>query len=116
VYPTARFIQTVLAFEGKGLSHTTALGTEATYVAPPDKRAQLIYLRAGQSLDELVYLSLVRDGRVVRLFPIGAKGSVHVPLAVVEDVQPGSKLEVHVGAPEGARGTLVLDIGIMEVD
>jgi hypothetical protein len=116
VYPTARFIQAVLAFEGQGLQRAIPLGKEASYVAPADKRAQLIYLRAGQSLDELIYLSLLRDGRMVRLFPIGAKSSMHVPLAVVEDVQPGSRLDVHIGAPEGTRGTLVLDIGIVEID
>jgi hypothetical protein len=106
----------VLTFEGRGLLHPVSLGEAASYTAPADKRAQLVYLRAGQSLDDLAYLSLVRDGKVVRLFPLGAKASVHVPLAVVEDVQPESRLEVLIGAPEGSRGTLVLDIGIVEVD
>jgi hypothetical protein len=116
MYPTAKFLQAVLAFEGKGLQHPFPLGKGAVYVAPADKRAQLIYLRAGQSLGELIYLSLVRDGRMVRLFPLGAKASMHVPLAVVEDIEPEGKLEVFLAAPEGAQGTVVFDIGIVEVD
>ena len=86
------------------------------YQAPADKRAQLVYFRAGHSLDALVYVSLQRDGQVVRLFPLGARSAMHVPLAVIEDIEPGSKLTLLLGAPEGAQGTPVLDIGIVEVD
>lgn len=116
MYPSARFIQAVVAFQGRGLQEPVALGGAASYQAPSDKRAQLVYFRAGQSLDALVYVALKRDGRVVRLFPLGAKAAMHVALAVVEDIEPGSKLEVVLAAPEGAAGTLVLDIGIVEVE
>jgi hypothetical protein len=37
-----------------------------------------------------------------------------VPLAVVEDLQPDSKIEVVAAASEGVTGSLVLDIGLME--
>jgi hypothetical protein len=96
--------------------HPFKLGEQVSYQAPHDKRAQLVYFRAGHSLDAFVYVSLQRDGRVVRLFPLGAKAAMHVPLAVVEDIEPGSKMEVFLGAPAGAAGTLVLDIGIVEVE
>jgi assimilatory nitrate reductase catalytic subunit len=92
------------------------LAGATSYQAPDDKRAQLVYFRAGHSLDALVYVSLQRDGQVVRLFPLGARSAMHVPLAVIEDIEPGSKLTVLLGAPEGAAGTLVLDIGIVEVE
>jgi hypothetical protein len=114
--PSARFIQAVVPFEGRGLLHPFKLGEQVSYQAPQHKRAQLVYFRAGHSLDALVYVSLQRDGQVVRLFPLGAKAAMHVPLAVVEDVEPGSTLEVFLGAPAGAAGTLVLDIGIVEVE
>jgi assimilatory nitrate reductase catalytic subunit len=52
----------------------------------------------------------------MRLFPVGARASVHVPLAVVEDIFPESRLEVLVAAPEGVSGTVVIDVGILEVD
>jgi assimilatory nitrate reductase catalytic subunit len=59
---------------------------------------------------------LTRDGKPLRYFPIGAKASVHVPLAVVEDIFPESKLEVLVAAPEGVTGTVVVDFGLLESD
>ena len=116
MYPTARFIQAVLDFEGRGLKEPIPLGKEASYTAPRDRRAQLIYVRAGQSLDELVYLTLLRDGQLLRLFPVGAKSSLHVSLAVVEDIEPESKLNLSIAAPSGKKGTVVIDIGIVEVD
>ncbi len=116
MYPSPRFIQAVVPFQGRGLLRPYPLGGDVSYQAPADKRAQLVYFRAGHSLDAFVYLSLLRDGKVVRLFPLAAKGAMHIPLAVVEEIEPGSRLEVLLGAPEGAQGTLVLDIGIVEVE
>jgi hypothetical protein len=111
-----QFIHGVFSFEGKGLDEPYALGPGATYTVPADKRAQLIYMRGGNSADEMVYLVLTRDGKAMRYFPIGAKSSVHVPLAVVEDIFPESKLGVLVAAPKGTTGTVVLDLGILEAD
>jgi len=82
---------------------------------PPDRRAQLICLRAGNAAPELVYVELLRDGKTMRLFPIGAKSHVHVPLAVVEDLFAATQLEVRLAAPRDLRGTLVLDIGLLEI-
>jgi hypothetical protein len=113
---TPRFIQGVFHFQGKGLDTPQALGPAARYGVPADKRAQFIYMRGGNSTGELIYLVLVRDGKPMRYFPIGAKSSVHVPLAVVEDIFPESKLEVLVAAPGGASGTVVIDLGLIEVD
>jgi hypothetical protein len=114
--PTPRFIQGVFAFEGRGLEVPAPLGPGATYTVPGDKRTQLIYLRAGNSSGELCYLQLLRDGKVMRYFPLGAKSSVHVPLSVVEDIFPQSKLELMVAAPRGAVGMVVLDVGLLEID
>jgi hypothetical protein len=38
-----------------------------------------------------------------------------VPLAVVEDLEPETKIEIYVGAPEGVSGTAVIDLGIIEI-
>jgi hypothetical protein len=114
--PKPRFIQGVFSFTGRGLSSPHPLDDTARYAVPADKRAQLIYMRGGNSSDSLVCLLLVRDGKPMRYFPIGARASVHVPLAVVEDIFPESKLEVLVAAPEGVSGTAVVDIGLLESD
>ncbi|XXX81783.1 molybdopterin oxidoreductase [Sorangium sp. So ce134] len=112
---TPRFIQGVYAFEGQGLERPVPLRPVIGYTVPRDKRAQLIYLRAGNSTSELIYLLLKRDGQPMRYFPIGAKAAIHVPLVIVEDIHPESVLELSVGAPEGARGLATIDIGLAEI-
>jgi hypothetical protein len=114
--PTPRFIQGTFSFSGRGLGAAHPLHDGARFTVPSDKRAQLVYLRAGNSSDALVCLVLTRDTKPMRYFPIGAKASIHVPLAVVEDIFPESKLEVLVAAPEGVTGTIIVDIGILEAD
>jgi hypothetical protein len=110
-----RFIQGAFAFEGRGLDRPSVLGPDVAYTVPPDKRAQLIYLRAGNSSDELIYLLLTANDRALRYFPIGAKHATHVQLAIGEEVQPEARLELGVAAPEGVRGVVIVDLGLMEV-
>jgi hypothetical protein len=114
--PTPRFIQGAFSFTGGGLAAPHPLHDGARYVVPADKRAQLVYMRGGNSADALVCLVLTRDGRPMRYFPIGAKAAIHVSLAVVEDIFPEAKLEVLVAAPEGISGTVVVDLGLLESD
>jgi hypothetical protein len=109
------FIQGLFAYEGGGLEKPVAFPSPATYKVPSDKRAQTIYFRAGNPAAEMVYLVLTRGGKAMRYFPIGAKSSVHVPLAVLEDLSPGSVIELLVGAPLGLKSALVLDVGFMEI-
>lgn len=110
-----RFIQGLHGISGAGLTRPVPLVPAVKYPVPFDKRTQLIYLRAGNSLDDMIYLVLTRDGKPMRYFPLGAKGAVHVPLAIVEDIEPEATLELLVGAPEGARGSVLLDLGLVEV-
>jgi hypothetical protein len=112
---TPRFLQGIFPFAGEGLDKAKLLASTMVYIVPADKRSQLIYIRAGNSSDELLCLSLYRDGKVMRLFPVGAKEAVHVSLAVVEDLMPDSKLEVLVSGPVGASGMVVVDIGLLEI-
>jgi hypothetical protein len=86
-----------------GLAPPTALGANLVYTVPSDRRAQLIYLRAGNTAPELVYVELLRNGKVMRLFRVGAPWHVHVPLAVVEDLFAATRLEVRLGAPRDLR-------------
>jgi len=51
----------------------------------------------------------------MRSFPIGARGAIHVPLVVVEDLMPDSRIDVFVAAPTGVSGQVVLDIGLLEI-
>jgi len=110
-----KFVQGVYSFDGQGLTRPVPLHPEAGYTVPRDRRAQLIYLRAGNSTPELVYLLLRRDGKPMRYFPIGAKSAIHVQLAIVEDLHPESVLELWLGAPEGVRGVAPIDMGLAEI-
>jgi hypothetical protein len=110
-----KFVQGVFPFLGAGLNRPLLLHKNAAYVVPGDKRAQLIYFRAGNSCGELICLSLMRDGALMRLFPVGAKSDSHVSLAVVEDLNPETRLELFIAAPEGVAGTTVIDLGLIEI-
>ncbi len=112
---TPKFIQGVYSFRGAGLERAVPLQPAATHKVPFDKRAQLVYLRAGNASSELVYLALKQAGKVIRLFPVGAKEAVHVPLAIVEDIDPESELELCLGATEGSSGQVVVDLGLVEL-
>ncbi len=112
---TPRFLNGAYAFTGAGFDRPALLDPTLVYVVPADKRAQLIYLRAGNSGGELVAITLMQDGKTARIFPVGAKASVHVPLAVVEDLQPDTRIEVFCAGIAGAAGTVVLDLGIIEI-
>jgi assimilatory nitrate reductase catalytic subunit len=115
LHTTPRFLQGVFAFEGKGLDQPSLVDGLLTYVVPDGMLTQPVYFRGGNSADELITIVLVRDGRPMRYFPIGAKASVHVPLRVVEDLDPGTALEIHVAAPSGVVGSVVIDVGLVEV-
>ncbi len=110
-----QFRSGVFPFAGAGYEKPSLLSATLTYSVPPDKRSQLIYFRAGNSSNELIYIALIKDGAPMRYFPIGAKDSQHVSLAVVEDLAPDTKLEVFVGAPAGLSGYVVIDIGLVEI-
>ncbi|SNY66307.1 molybdopterin oxidoreductase [Paractinoplanes atraurantiacus] len=115
MHSTPRFLQGVFAFEGKGLDQPAPVSPELSYVVPDGVSAQAVYFRGGNAAAELVTVVLVRDGKPMRYFPIGAKGDVHVPLRVVEDLLAGTSIELWLGAPAGVSGTLIVDLGLVEI-
>ena len=112
---TPRFLSGTYAFTGQGLETPVPLSSGLHYVVPADKRAQLLYFRGGNSADAMVAIMLMREGKPMRTFPMSAKGGAHIPLVVVEDLQPDTKVDVYVAAPAGVSGQIVLDIGLMEI-
>ena len=115
MYSKSIFLQGVFPFVGKGLTSPEPLSDELDYTVPMGRRGQLIYFRAGNSSSEMVYLALMRDDKLMRMFPVGAKAAIHVPLAVIEDLESSTKLTVQIAAPDQASGHLVLDLGITEI-
>jgi hypothetical protein len=112
---TPRFLQGVFAFEGKGLDQPVPLRDELTYRVPDGVVAQAVYFRGGNGAAELICVVLIRDGVPMRYFPIGAKGDVHVPLRVVEDLPAGTGVELWLSAPAGLTGTVIVDFGLVEI-
>ncbi|GAA4463872.1 molybdopterin oxidoreductase [Phytohabitans houttuyneae] len=112
---TSRFLQGVYPFEGKGLESPFPIADALSYTVPDGVVTQPVYFRGGNSTGELIYVVLMRDGTPMRYFPIGAKGDVHVPLRVVEDLDSGTVIELHLAAPEGVGGAVVVDLGLVEV-
>jgi len=110
-----QFLNGVYPFVGEGYEALAPLSDTLVYTVPGDKRSQLIYLRAGNSSAELIYLALMRDGVPMRYFPLGAKAAEHIPLAVVEDLYPETRLDVFFAAPAGVSGSIVIDIGLLEI-
>jgi hypothetical protein len=115
VYSEPRHMQGICAFRGQGFNSPLRLSQKLSYEVPADRRAQLVYFRAGNSTDELICLILSRNGAPMRLFPVGARAALHVALAVIEDLLPGTRLEVLVAAPESVDGTAVVDVGLLEL-
>jgi assimilatory nitrate reductase catalytic subunit len=109
------FIQAVRPFIGAGLHEYVPFDPPLEYTVPDERSAQCVYFRGGNSCDELVCVVLTRGGQAMRLFPIGARSSIHVPLRIVEDLLTSTRLELHVAAPEGSTGTLVVDLGLLVV-
>lgn len=113
---TPRFLQGVYPFAGRGVFDPVPLHDELRYIVPKDKFAELIYFRAGNLSDDILYLSVSANDIPVRYFPIGPKSDIHVPLAIVESHSAGTKIEIIIAAPRGLSGTVVIDAGLLEIE
>jgi hypothetical protein len=109
---TTVLLQTITALKGDGFDSPEDLGL--SYTVSQGCTAGVQYVRAGNTARGMANVTLLKDGRVMRYFPISAGGSVHVPLAIVDELRPGTRIDV-TAAAEGS-GTLILDIGILEVN
>lgn len=112
---TPRFLQGIFEFDGKGLASPFLLDSVLRYVVPPGSTTQPVYFRGGNSADEMISVVLVRDGNPMRYFPIAAKGATHVALRVVEDLLADTVLELFIAAPEAVSGTVIVDLGLVEI-
>lgn len=112
----ARFLQGVFPFAGRGVFDLAPLNDALSYTIPLGASAEVVYFRGGNFSDDILYLTLSVNGTVVRYFPVGPKADIHVPLALIESYSAGSRINVCLAAPRGLSGTVVVDVGIVEVD
>ncbi len=112
---TPRFLQGPFEFEGNGLDKPSLIDESLRYVVPPGSVTQPVYFRGGNSSKQMITVVLFRDGKPMRYFPIAARGATYVALRVVEDLLGDTVLELYVAAPNGCNGTVVVDLGLVEV-
>ena len=110
-----RFLQGFFTFDGKGFDNPFLLDSSLRYVVPPGMTTQPVYFRGGNSTDEMITIVLMRDGTPMRLFPIAARGATHVSLRVVEDLLADTVLELYIAAPADVGGTVLVDLGVVEI-
>ena len=112
---TPRFLQGPFEFEGIGLDKPSLIDESLRYVVPAGAVTQPVYFRGGNSCKQMITVVLFRDGKPMRYFPIAARGATHVALRVVEDLLGDTVLELFVAAPSGCTGTVIVDLGLVEV-
>ena len=111
---TPRFLQGVYPFAGRGFFDVGPLNEALSYTVPSGATAEIIYVRAGNLSDDLIYLALCVSTQPLRYFPVGPKSDFHVPLSITETYLAGAKIEVGFAAPRGLNGSVVVDVGILE--
>jgi hypothetical protein len=109
------FLQGAFEFEGSGYDKPVVFDESLRYVVPAGSVTQPVYFRGGNSSKQMVTVVLFRDGKPMRYFPIAAKGTTHVSLRVVEDLLADTVLELYIAAPSGSKGTVIVDLGLVEV-
>ncbi len=62
----------------------------------------------------MINITVLKDGKAMRYVPVAAGGAIHAPLAIVDELKPGTEISI-VAAAEGS-GKLILDAGILEVN
>ena len=112
---TPVFLQGPFDFEGNGLDKPLLIDESLRYTVPAGATTQPVYFRGGNSSKDMITVVLFKDGKPIRYFPIAAKGASHVALRVVEDLLADTVLELFVAAPAGCSGTVIVDLGLVEV-
>ena len=109
---TTVLLQTITNIEGEGIDSPQDLNL--TYTVSQGCTAGVQYVRAGNTTEGMINITVLKDGKAMRYVPVAAGGAMHVPLAIVDELQPGTEFSIAAAAVRS--GTLILDIGILEVN
>lgn len=109
------FLQGAYPFAGRGFFEPLLLHGDLRYTVPDMCTSEVVYFRAGNLSDDLVYVTLCVNDQAVRYFPIGPKGDCHVSLAIVESNPAGTEIEIRIAGSRGLTGSIVIDMGILEI-
>ncbi|HEX8260978.1 MAG TPA: hypothetical protein VF558_11860 [Rubrobacteraceae bacterium] len=68
----------------------------------------------GNTTGGMINVTVLRSGPAMRYVPVAAGGAIHVPLAIVDELQSGT--EITIAAAAEGWGKLILDVGFLEVN
>jgi hypothetical protein len=68
----------------------------------------------GEHHGGMTNVTVLRDVQAMRYVSVAAGGAIHVPLAIVDELQPGT--EITIAAAAEGWGKLILDVGFLEVN
>jgi hypothetical protein len=109
---TTVLLQTITDIEGEGIDSPQDL--YLTYSVSQGCTAGVQYVRAGNTTEGMINITVLKDGKAMRYVPVAAGGAIYVPLAIVDELQPGT--EISIAAAAKGSGKLILDVGILEVN
>ena len=77
-------------------------------------RTGVQYVRAGNTTEGIINITVLKDGKAMRYGPVAARDAIHVPLALVDELQP--RTENSIAAAAEGSGKLILEVDILEVN
>ena len=76
-------LQTITDIEGEGIDSPQHL--RLTYSVSQGCTAGVQYVRAGNTTEGIINITVLKDGKAMRYVPVAAGGAMHVPLAIVDE-------------------------------
>jgi hypothetical protein len=78
-------LRTITDIEGEGIDSPQDLNL--TYRVSQGCTAGVQYVRAGNTTEGMINITVLKDGKVMRYVPVAAGGAMHVLLAIVGELQ-----------------------------
>ena len=96
---TTVLLQTITDIEGEGIDSPQDLNL--TYSVSQGCTAGVQYVRVGTTTKGMINVTVPKAGKAMRYVPVAAGSAIHVPLAIVDDLQPGTEIFI-AAAGEGS--------------
>jgi hypothetical protein len=89
-------LQTITDIEGEGIDSPQDLNL--TYTVSQGCTAGVQYVRRGNTTEGMINITVLKDGKAMRYVPVAAGGAMNVPLAIVDELQPGTEISIAAAA------------------
>ena len=112
---STRFLQGIFDFEGRGLHEPFLLDRRLSYTVPAGNEAQFVYFRGGNSSSELVCAIVMRDASRCATSRSARPGRQRTSRCASSRTCSPRRRSMHLAAPAGASGQIVIDVGLVEI-